>query len=129
MSEAELKAENASLKQQLEDALKVNAASQAEMIARAMDALVSGVIGDVGLANISMGCACVNCGATFDTAEAAMAHDEVCPKHPAAIRAAVLSDALKATIGPLELYHAYGWADRDGVIRKAKDALAKARGE
>ena len=37
--------------------------------------------------------------------------------------------ALKAAVGPLELYHAYGWPDRDGVIAKVKAAIRKAEGE
>ena len=44
--------------------------------------------------------------------------------------------ALKAAVEPLELYHAYGWPDRDGVISKVKAviriaeaAIAKAEGE
>lgn len=37
--------------------------------------------------------------------------------------------ALKQSIGPLELYHAYGWPDRDGVINKVKSAISKAEGE
>ena len=37
--------------------------------------------------------------------------------------------ALKAAIEPLELYHAYGWPDRDGVIAKVKAAIRKAEGE
>lgn len=128
MNEVELKAENDSLKQQLEAAIEVNALSQAKMVARAISALSTGVAGDDGLVHASMTCVCLNCGAAFNSSEEATAHDAVCPQHPAAIRAAVLSDALKATIGPLELYHAYGWADRDGVIRKAKDALEKLEG-
>lgn len=96
MNEAELRAENASLKQQLEAALNVNMLSQAELIARAMDNIASSVMGDDGLAKISMACTCVNCGASFHNAEEAMAHDEVCPKHPAAIRAAKMQEALAA---------------------------------
>ena len=37
--------------------------------------------------------------------------------------------ALKAAVEPLELYHAYGWPDRDGVIAKVKAAIRKAEGE
>lgn len=36
--------------------------------------------------------------------------------------------ALKQAIEPLELYHAYGWPDRDGVIAKVKAAIRKAEG-
>lgn len=36
--------------------------------------------------------------------------------------------ALKAALDPLELYHAYGWPDSDGVIRQLKAAIAKAEG-
>lgn len=36
--------------------------------------------------------------------------------------------ALKAALGPLELYHAYGWPDSDGVIRRLKAAISKAEG-
>lgn len=37
--------------------------------------------------------------------------------------------ALKESVGPLELYHAYGWPDRDGVISKVKSTIRKAEGE
>ena len=37
--------------------------------------------------------------------------------------------ALKATVDPLELYHAYGWPDRNGVIANAKAAIRKAEGK
>jgi hypothetical protein len=37
-----------------------------------------------------------------------------------------LLEALKASIGPLELYHAYGWPDRAGVIHNIKAAISKA---
>lgn len=36
--------------------------------------------------------------------------------------------AIKAVLSPLELCHAYGWPDRDGVIRRLKAAIAKAEG-
>ncbi len=37
--------------------------------------------------------------------------------------------ALESALMPVEMYHAYSWPDRAGVIPKIKAALAKARGE
>ena len=126
MNEAELRAENARLKQQLEAALQVNALSQAEMIAKAMAKIASGVFDDTGFAHVSMGVTCVNCGATFSSAAEGMAHDEVCPKHPAAIRAAALADVLE------EILDYAGGADSpledQYVMQRAHDTLAAVRG-
>lgn len=44
-------------------------------------------------------------------------------------RIVALESLIKEAIGPLELYHAYGWPDRDGVIRRLKAAIAKAEGK
>lgn len=37
-----------------------------------------------------------------------------------------LVEALKDSIAALEIYKAYGWSDRKGVLTKSRDALAKA---
>ncbi|HGP4249070.1 TPA: hypothetical protein ACLM19_005256 [Pseudomonas aeruginosa] len=37
-----------------------------------------------------------------------------------------LLEGLKKALEPLEMYHAYGWPDRDGVIGQIKSAIAKA---
>lgn len=50
------------------------------------------------------------------------------PRQLAEQRAELL-EALQNAVGPLELYHAYGWPDRSGVIARARAAITKARGE
>jgi len=42
---------------------------------------------------------------------------------------AELLEALKSAKMPIEMYRAYGWSDRDGVIEKMTAAIAKAQGE
>lgn len=115
MNAAELKAENASLKQQLEAAIEVNALSQAKMVARAIAALSTGVAGDDGLVHASMTYTCLNCGAVFNSSEEATAHDAICPQHPAAMRAAKMAEALEAaakyigdeSAGSMQFWHLY----------------------
>lgn len=36
--------------------------------------------------------------------------------------------ALKEALHPLEMYHIYGWPDRNNVIAQVKSAIAKAEG-
>lgn len=43
-------------------------------------------------------------------------------------RIVALESLIKEAICPLELYHAYGWPDSEGVIQRLKAAIAKAEG-
>lgn len=84
-----IQAENVRLKEELENALHVNGLRLAE-IAKIFTGMVEGISGDSESVRVQTGATCVHCNAHFTSAEEAIAHDKVCPKHPANIRAELL---------------------------------------
>lgn len=87
-----LRAENGRLKEGLENALHVNELRLAEVAKTLFTGMVEGISGsgDSESVRVQTGATCVHCNACFTSAEDAIAHDKVCPKHPANIRAELL---------------------------------------
>lgn len=85
-----LRAENGRLKEGLENALHVNELRLAEVAKTLFTGIVEGISGDSESVMVQAGATCVHCNAHFTNAEEAIAHDKVCPKHPANIRAELL---------------------------------------
>lgn len=85
-----LRAENGRLKEGLENALHVNELRLAEVAKTLFTGIVEGISGDSESVMVQAGATCVHCNAHFARAEEAIAHDKVCPKHPANIRAELL---------------------------------------
>lgn len=85
-----LRAENGRLKEGLENALHVNELRLAEVAKTLFTGIVEGISGDSESVRVQTGATCVHCNACFTSAEDAIAHDKVCPKHPANIRAELL---------------------------------------
>lgn len=87
-----LRAENGRLKEGLENALHVNGLRLAEIAKTLFTGMVEGISGsgDSESVRVQTGATCVHCNACFTSAEDAIAHDKVCPKHPANIRAELL---------------------------------------
>ncbi len=82
-----LRAENGRLKEGLENALHVNELRLAEVAKTLFTGIVEGISGGSESVMVQAGATCVHCNARFTSAEEAIAHDKVCPKHPATIRA------------------------------------------
>lgn len=82
-----LREENARLKEGLENALHVNELRLAEIAKTLITGLAEGITGDSKSVTSQIRATCVHCNASFTRAEEATAHDNVCPKHPANIRA------------------------------------------
>lgn len=73
---------------QLAAALQVNAARQAEVTADVLNAMMAGISGQKDSVRVEVeGFQCPYCNEISKTIEAATAHDAICPKHPAVIRA------------------------------------------
>lgn len=85
-----LREENGRLKEGLENALHVNELRLAEVAKTLFTGIVEGISGDSESVRVQTGATCVHCNACFTSAEDAIAHDKVCPKHPANIRAELL---------------------------------------
>lgn len=85
-----LRAENGRLKEGLENALHVNELRLAEVAKTLFTGIVEGISGGSESVMVQAGATCVHCNAHFTSAEDAIAHDKVCPKHPANIRAELL---------------------------------------
>lgn len=85
-----LRAENGRLKEGLENALHVNELRLAEVAKTLFTGIVEGISGDSESVRVQTDATCVHCNACFTSAEDAIAHDKVCPKHPANIRAELL---------------------------------------
>ena len=85
-----LRAENGRLKEGLENALHVNELRLVEVAKTLFTGIVEGISGDSESILVQAGATCVHCNAHFTSAEEAIAHDKVCPKHPANIRAELL---------------------------------------
>lgn len=85
-----LRAENGRLKEGLENALHVNELRLAEVAKTLFTGIAEGISGDSESVRVQTGATCVHCNACFTSAEDAIAHDKVCPKHPANIRAELL---------------------------------------
>ncbi len=85
-----LRAENGRLKEGLENALHVNELRLAEVAKTLFTGIVEGISGDSESVRVQTDATCVHCNAHFTSAEDAIAHDKVCPKHPANIRAELL---------------------------------------
>ncbi len=87
-----IQAENVRLKEELENALHVNGLRLAEIAKTLFTGMVEGISGsgDSESVRVQTGATCVHCNACFTSAEDAIAHDKVCPKHPANIRAELL---------------------------------------
>ena len=76
---------------QLAAALQVNAARQAEVTADVLNAMMAGITGQKESVRVEVeGFQCPYCNEISKTIEAATAHDAICPKHPAVIRAEAL---------------------------------------
>lgn len=76
---------------QLAAALQVNAKSQAEVTADVLNAMMAGITGQKESVRVEVeGFQCPYCNEISKTIEAATAHDAICPKHPAVIRAEAL---------------------------------------
>ncbi len=90
-----LREENARLKEGLENALHVNELRLAEIAKTLITGLAEGITGDSKSVTSQIRATCVHCNASFTSAEEATAHDNVCPKHPANIRAGRLEEALE----------------------------------
>lgn len=82
-----LREENERLKEGLENALHVNELRLAEIAKTLITGLAEGITGDSKSVTSQIRATCVHCNASFTRAEEATAHDNVCPKHPANIRA------------------------------------------
>ena len=82
-----LREENERLKEGLENALHVNELRLAEIAKTLITGLAEGITGNSGSVTAQIRATCVHCNASFTRAEEATAHDNVCPKHPANIRA------------------------------------------
>ena len=73
---------------QLAAALQVNATRQAEVTADVLNAMMAGITGQKESVRVEVdGFQCPYCNETSKTIEDATAHDAICPKHPAVIRA------------------------------------------
>ena len=73
---------------QLAAALQVNATRQAEVTADVLNAMMAGITGQKESVRVEVdGFQCTYCNETSKTIEDATAHDAICPKHPAVIRA------------------------------------------
>ena len=73
---------------QLAAALQVNATRQAEVTADVLNAMMAGITGQKESVRVEVeGFQCPYCNEISKTIEAATAHDAICPKHPAVIRA------------------------------------------
>lgn len=82
-----LRGENARLKEGLENALHVNELRLAEIAKTLITGLAEGITGNSESVTSQISATCVHCNASFTSAEEAIAHDKVCPKHPANIKA------------------------------------------
>ena len=85
-----LREENGRLKEGLENALHVNELRLAEVAKTLFTGIAEGISGGSESVMVQAGATCVHCNAHFTSAEDAIAHDKVCPKHPANIRAELL---------------------------------------
>lgn len=85
-----IQAENARLKEGLENALHVNGLRLAEVAKTLFTGMVEEISGDSESVRVQTGATCVHCNACFTSADEVIAHDKVCPKHPANIRAELL---------------------------------------
>ena len=90
-----LREENERLKEGLENALHVNELRLAEIAKTLITGLAEGITGNSGSVTAQIRATCVHCNASFTSAEEATAHDKVCPKHPANIKAKRLEEALE----------------------------------
>ena len=70
--------------------MHVNGLRLAEVAKTLFTGIVEGISGDSESVRVQTGATCVHCNARFTSAEEAIAHDKVCPKHPANIRAELL---------------------------------------
>lgn len=76
------------LSSQLAKALEVNAADQMEAAIKLFGGIVAAVSGEEMPQDLSVRVwLCPHCGTKHDSKEAAVAHDAICPKHPAVVRA------------------------------------------
>lgn len=82
-----LREENERLKEGLENALHVNELRLAEIAKTLITGLAEGITGNSESVTAQIRATCVHCNASFTSAEEATAHDKVCPKHPANIKA------------------------------------------
>ncbi|MCB6543321.1 hypothetical protein LI168_14405 [Desulfovibrio desulfuricans] len=72
----------------LAESLQVNAIRQAEVTADVLNAMMAGITGQKESVRVEVeGFQCPYCNETSKTIEDATAHDAICPKHPAVIRA------------------------------------------
>ena len=73
---------------QLAAALQVNAVRQAEVTAEIINSMMAGITGKKESVRVEVdGFQCPYCNEISKTIEAATAHDAICPKHPAVMRA------------------------------------------
>lgn len=76
------------LSSQLAKALEINAADQMEAAIKLFGGIVAAVSGEEMPQDLSVRVwLCPHCGTKHDSKEAAVAHDAICPKHPAVVRA------------------------------------------
>ncbi len=75
------------LSSQLAKALEVNAADQMEAAIKLFGGIVAAVSGEEMPQELFRAWLCPHCGTKHDSKEAAFAHDAICPKHPAVVRA------------------------------------------
>lgn len=83
------------LSSQLAKALEVNAADQMEAAIKLFGGIVAAVSGEEVPQDLSVRIwLCPHCGTKHDSKEASVAHDTVCEKHPAIVRAKQAESAL-----------------------------------
>lgn len=130
------------LSSQLVKALEINAADQMEAAIKLFGGIVAAVSGEEMPQDLSVRVwLCPHCGTKHDSKEAAVAHDAICPKHPAVVRAekaeadnARLRDRVDALDWLVESIDNYEWASNRsgwfiarGCAKEAKATMQAAR--